>query len=64
MGGADGQIRGKTKAEVYRRDRQEAAKCERAQDGNCIPDPTDKSECYEKMRKVDGQWLLSYRFHS
>ena len=61
MGGANGDIRGKTKAEVYREYQKQAAKWE---DGTRIPDPTDKTECYEKMRKANGEWLLSYHFHT
>jgi hypothetical protein len=64
MGGTNGEIRGKTKSEVYRGYREQAAKWEEAQDGDCIPDPADKLECYEKMRKVDSEWLLSYHFHT
>jgi len=66
MGGMGGQIRGKTKIEVYKKFRAKVNRKEVEDRAGLYMDAGNgtKPEPYEKMRKdpTTGEWVLYYHF--
>jgi hypothetical protein len=62
MGGASGEVSGKTKIETYQRYIEQAEKME----GSWDPPPRLKKICKSLMEKDadTGEWILRYHWHS
>ena len=66
MGGVHGEIRGKSKAEVYYK-YVELVEQTKEMMGTCIPDPKYKKSLKKENIVMDpetGEWVLLYRLHT
>lgn len=62
MGGTSGEIRGKSKIDVYLKYQEETEEW----DGSCNPDPNYKKFCKEQMvlDPETEEWVLYYHLHT
>jgi len=65
MGGASGEVRGKSKAEVYRKYALLCSDMDGIMDDQ-IPDAKYKKRCKSLMKQdpETGEWVLPYRLHT